>query len=136
MTTYNAGVCRFCFVQCYECSHDLLDDICASLKRDEVAPAPSFHDRTAAYTYDKFFKQALTQLANKNNRFLDHQQLAALQIPNTVQSLSCYSWMASYFDLVGDKIPNRENEIHLECITILEIFEEVMTLLHIVTSFY
>jgi len=100
------------------------------LKRDEVSPAPSFHDRTAAYTYDKFFKQALNQLASKTNRFLDHQQIAALQIPNTVQSLSCYSWMASYFDLVGDKIPNRNNEIHLECITIKEVFEEVMLLLN------
>jgi hypothetical protein len=104
------------------------------LKRDEVTPAPNFHDRTAAYTYDKFFKQALTQLANKNDRFLDHQQVAALQIPNTIQSLSCYSWMASYFDLVGDKIPNRDKEIHLECITISEIFDEVMTVLHTATS--
>ena len=125
LSAYFVGVCRYCFAQCYECSHGLLDSICLSLKNDEVAPAPSFNDRTSAYTYDKFFKQALNQLANKANRFLNHDQIAALQFPNTVQSLSCYSWMTSFFDLVGDKIPNRENEIHLECITIKEIYIEV-----------
>ena len=112
-------------------SHDILDSICASLKYDEVTPSPSFNDRTAAYTFDKFFKHALNQLANKTDRFLNHDQIAALQIPNTVQSLSCYSWMASYFDLVGDKIPNRENEIHLVCTTIKEIFEEVTNILQL-----
>ena len=65
-------------------SHDVLDSICASLKYDEVTPSPSFNDRTAAYTFDKFFKHALNQLANKTDRFLNHDQIAALQIPNTV----------------------------------------------------
>ena len=119
------GVCRQSFVQCYSCSHSLLDDICASLKEGKVTQAPELHDKTVAYVYDTAFKNARNEIASKSDRFLNCNQIAAAQIPNTIQSLSCYAWMASYFDLTGDKIPNRECEIHLEPIEKNEIYAEV-----------
>ena len=64
-------------------------------------------------------------MARKDGNYLNHEQIASLQIPNTVQSLSCYAWMSSYFKLRGDAAPNSNNEIHLEPITINEIYEEV-----------
>ena len=103
----------------------MLNDICTSLKSGEIKQASALQDRTAAYEYTGTFKRGMNQIADETNRILNHQQIAALQIPNTVQSLSCFAWMASYFNLVGDKIPNRDCEIHLEPISIAEIYDEV-----------
>jgi hypothetical protein len=50
-----------------------------------------------------------------------------LQIPNTVESLACFAWCRYYFDLVGDKEPNTDGEIHLEPCTVQEIFLEYVT---------
>lgn len=111
-------------MQCYDCSHNLLDSICASLKKDEVVVQPMLHDKTGAYEYSAVFKRQLNHMAQKTGRFLNHDQIAALQIPNTLQSLSCYAWMSSYFELAGDKIPNKD-EVHLETGTLTAIYEEV-----------
>jgi hypothetical protein len=51
---------------------------------------------------------------------------AALQIPNIIQSLSCYAWMKSYLKLIGDFQPNKD-EIHLEPISVIEIYNEYVT---------
>jgi hypothetical protein len=55
---------------------------------------------------------------------LSREQVAAILIPNSPVSLSCYAWMDDYFKLVGDAIPNKENEIHLEPVEIKEIYQE------------
>ena len=47
-----------------------------------------------------------------------------LQKLNSVASLSCYSWIKYYFDLVGDSTPNGPLEIHLEPMEINEIWKE------------
>lgn len=100
-----------------------------------MSQAPALHDRTAAYEYSTTFKRALNQLADKNQRYLNHDRIAALQIPNTQQSLSCYAWMASFFDLVGDKIPNANCEIHLEPVEMHEIYDEVIPYAVYITLF-
>ena len=56
-------------------------------------------------------------------RPLSRDQVAAIRIPNSSASLSCYAWMNSYFNLVGDIIPNKD-EVHLEAIEIKEIYQE------------
>ncbi len=123
-----SGVCRQCFVQCYECAHGYLDEICASIKRGEDSTVPNLGDNTAAYVYSDTFKSALTEMARSEYIFLNHEQIAALQIPNTVQSLSCYAWMSSFFKLTGDVMPN-SIEIHLEACEIKEIHAEVIILI-------
>ena len=81
-----------------------------------VSHQKDLNDYSPAYSYNPSFKRALEKLANKRGDLLNHDQIVALQIPNTLQSLSCYAWMSYYFDLMGDAQPNR-NEIHLEAIS-------------------
>ena len=57
-------------------------------------------------------------------RPLSRDQVAAIRIPNSRASLSCYAWMNFYFDLVGDIIPNKSDEVHLEAIDIKDIYQE------------
>ena len=108
-----------------------MDDICHSLKNDEVNCDIGLNDNTGAYKLTPVFKRALNAMANETGHFLNHQQIAALQIPNTIVSLSEYAWMSAYFDLVGDKAPNAD-EIHLEPIDIKDIYEEVICLLFVI----
>jgi hypothetical protein len=101
-----------------------MDEICRVLKTDEVASIERvLSDNTGAYTMSKSFKSAMQRMADKEGIQLNHEQLAAMQIPNSVQSLSCYAWMSAFFKLVGDSAPNRD-EIHLESITVVEIYSE------------
>ena len=38
-----------------------------------------------------------------------------MRLPNSVESVDCYtSWCSRYFELMGDKEPNTDGEIHLE----------------------
>ena len=101
-----------------------LDEICKDLKNGVVNNDPVLSDKTGAYVYTPAFKNALDSMTSITGDVLDHKKISALQIPNTVVSLSCYAWMSSYFDLMGDKIPNSD-EIHLEPVCVKDIYVEV-----------
>ena len=91
---------------------------------DEVVVQPTLYEKTGQFEYSAVFKRQLNHTAQKTGRFLNNDQIAALQIPNTLLSLSCYAWMSGYFKLVGDKILNKD-EVHLETGTLTDIYEEV-----------
>ena len=63
-------------------------------------------------------------MAAKRGLVLNQEQVAMLRIPNRAESFSCYAWMHSHFECVGDQIPNSAGEIHLEPITIREVWQE------------
>ena len=124
-----AGVCKNCFCKAYEYGKTTVENICASIKLGEYnLTEANLSDKTGAYTYENAFKAALNRMANEKGRYLNWEQLAALQIPNTTQSLSAYAWFDSYFKLMGDFQPNCD-EIHLEPTTIEDIYDEVILLL-------
>ncbi len=114
-------VCRLCFCHCYEIGHTYLDNLCAAVKRGTRIIEPDFQDDSPA-TQDKFI-QNLNALANSFGVQLSPQQIGALRVPNTVASLSCFAWMSSFFDAVGDRQPNH-CEIHLEPTDIKEVHME------------
>ncbi len=114
-------VCRLCFCHCYEIGHTYLDNLCAAVKRGTRIIEPDFQDDSPA-TQDKFI-QNLNALANSFGVQLSPQQIGALRVPNTVASLSCFAWMSSFFDAVGDRQPNH-CEIHLEPTDIKEVHTE------------
>jgi len=58
---------------------------------------------------------------------LSKLQLAALQLPNTPDSLACFAWLEFHFDMVGDCIPNTDGEIHLEPTKVCDIFDEYVS---------
>lgn len=122
------GVCRSCFCHCYGVGHSYLDQICQALKSGDVNCDSTLNDNTGSYKLMPVFKRALNAIANESGNFLNYDRIAALQIPNTVLSLSTYAWMLSYFDLMGDKAPNAD-EIHLEPIDIKDIYYEVLSVL-------
>ena len=55
---------------------------------------------------------------------LSKEQVAAAKLPNSNTVLAAYGWMNEYFNLVGDMAPNRDGEIHLEPIKIVEVYNE------------
>ena len=96
-----------------------------SLYRNNVIiEAPTLHDRTAPPNKDRV--KSVIQYATNINQNISQKQLTCLILPNSPVQLLASSWMERFFELVGDKIPNSNGEIHLEPITIKEIWEEYM----------
>ncbi len=67
--------------------------------------------------------KVFNQFADAVGVSISQKQLAAMQIPNTEASLTCFAWMHSFFDAVGDKEPDRI-EIHLDAQPIRQIHKE------------
>jgi hypothetical protein len=123
-------VCHTCFEQVYDIGHRFLDDIRVSVKNQRLqrsADVP-FSDKTS-YVDSKLFVKQLEKRCKQMGNPLSYAQVAAILIPNTTASLSCFSWMKGHFDLVGDSMPNSE-EIHLEPILLREIYEEYKDDMH------
>jgi hypothetical protein len=66
----------------------------------------------------------MDDMARAHKIQLNHDQIAAMEIPNTRHSLHCFGWMDRYFHNVGDCPPNSDGELHLEPITQEEIHLE------------
>lgn len=118
-------VCRACFQNCYGIANSTVIYIDGEIKNGEVASVRErpFGDKNCDPPVSDEVINALKALLKKRNRELTQKQQAMLRIPNSPSSFTCYTWMANHFDLVGDKMPNK-NEIHLEPIGIEEVFEE------------
>lgn len=105
------NVCRECFCHAYGCGLTYVEVLIAKVKLGDRNAAPALEDTCPAV--QSAFVKNLTTLAESFDIELTPLQLAALVVPNTVASLSCFAWMQSFFEAVGDKQPNH-NEIHLE----------------------
>ena len=61
--------------------HTYMDEICRSIKRDEVVAAgPVLSDNTVAYAMSKSFKSAMVRMANIEGIQLNHEHLAAIAV--------------------------------------------------------
>jgi hypothetical protein len=120
------GCCRSCFLYYYEFGSTQCVNIWNRIKRDEAEfAARNFTDKAAKYSYNEWFKDSLDSLALRSKINLNHSQIAAMQIPNSHQSLNCYGWMDFYFNLMGCRPPNaKSHELHLEPITMEEVWQE------------
>lgn len=105
------NVCRECFCHAYCCGLTYLEVLIAKVKGGDRNSSRELEDSRPAV--QSVFLKNLTTLAETFDIELTPLQLAALVVPNTVASLSCFAWMQSFFDAVGDKQPNH-SEIHLE----------------------
>ena len=117
---YLNGVCKTCFCNTHGISESTVDRVVASHKSGVKRPAAELNDRTAV---NRITFRGMKRIANYYGFELSRQDVAAANIPNSSVSISCYAWMARYFSLVGDEMPNSE-EIHLESMHIKEIWEE------------
>ncbi len=121
VATQMSNVCRHCFCNCYQIGHTYLDALCAAVKAGNRVVALELSDSTP--TIASPFIKNLIALAASYDIHLSPTQLGSLQVPNTVASLTCFSWLQSFFQAVGDKEPNRD-EIHLEPTDIKSVHAE------------
>jgi hypothetical protein len=102
----------------YCCSHGYIDGIVKDFK-DGVRS----YDRPSNGRTNRSFLSHLESLASFHGIKLTREQMQAMTIPNSIQSLSCFGWMRNFFDSVGEHQPNVD-EIHLDPCTVTHIFEE------------
>ncbi len=115
------NVCRTCFCLVYGIGATYLDSVCHMIKAGERADAAQLADTTPPV--NMVFRNNLIATAEARGIHLTPFQLGALVVPNTVASLSCFAWMHSFFEAVGDKQPNH-NEIHLEPTDVKSVHKE------------
>ncbi len=68
-----------------------------------VSNAKDLINYTPAYSCTSFLKKQLNAITNRRGDFLNHDQIVVLQIPNTVELLSCSWSCASQIDVYGGK---------------------------------
>jgi hypothetical protein len=71
-------------------------------------------------------KQLIDQLQILAARYgfqLDREQMGAAALPNSIASITCYTWLAIFFRTSGDDEPN-VNEIHLDPVEEKDIYKE------------
>lgn len=120
-----SGICHTSFENVYGVSHKYVDNVRIEVKRGisgNVHNEP-FTDRSS-YRRSTDFVNGLIKLSAKRGRPLTSQLIAAMLIPNSPVCLSAYAWMDAFFDMMGDKIPNSNGEVHLEPIDVTEIYKE------------
>jgi hypothetical protein len=116
-----SNVCRKCFMACYDCSHGYIDAIVRDMKDGVRCYEKSSSDNTARVNLN--FAAHLEQLAAHHGVNLTRQQIQAMTVPNTVESLSAFAWMQNYFNAVGEHQP-KVDEIHLDPCVVSHIWEE------------
>lgn len=104
-------VCRVCFCRAYGCGLTYVEVLIAKLKIGDRNSEKALSDARPAV--NSAFVKNLKALATVYDIELTPLQIAALVVPNTVASLTCFAWMQAFFDAVGDQQPNHA-EIHLE----------------------
>jgi hypothetical protein len=115
------NVCRNCFCLAYSIGHTYLDNVTAAIKNGKRNHLKLLTDKTPALRSE--FINNLVALADSYGIELSNDNIGALCVPNTVVSLTCFAWMQSFFESVGDAQPNH-NEIHLEPCDIKTIHKE------------
>jgi hypothetical protein len=103
-----------------------LENIIISIKKNErCVEEGGFSDRSSAkeVTGVTGWIKIMHMYAERLGISLSQRMISAMQVPNTEASLSCFAWMNSFFDTVGDKEPDRL-EIHLDAQPMRQIYNE------------
>lgn len=109
----------------YDVSDTMLRTIQSAVKHETIVmPGHSkFTDKTAySVKSAKQMQKEWTTAAPELN--VTHAEARQISSANNVKAKIAEAWMDMFFDLVGDKIPNSKDEIHLEPQEKKEIWEE------------
>lgn len=115
------GVCKKAFCMVYGVSSSHVDNVIKDIKNGVQAEERDFTDRSRVPVP---IIQKLKRVAKSLGFYLSNRQLAAAKLPNSPTVISAYGWMARFFKMVGDMIPNSDGEIHLEPVQIVEVYGE------------
>lgn len=121
------NVCRRAFMRAYIIEESYLQTLCSHIKHNRFSQTATLSDQTSAVVCCSAAiaskTQQLQQFSEHFKITLSQEQLAAVMMSNKPQYYFVYAWMKRFFDLIGDQEPNC-NEIHIEPITINEIYQE------------
>ena len=84
-------MCRSCYKHFYDIGDTQLVELCSLIKKgQDGSTARNFCDKAAGYKYSEIIRGSLNDLAHGSKIELNHQQIAAMEIPNTKSSLSLF----------------------------------------------
>ena len=66
----------------------------------------------------------IIERAEQQGHPLTNEQKAMLRMPSSTENIQCYAWMEEHFDLIGDKVSNKNGEIHIEPCEMVSVWEE------------
>ena len=120
---HRAKVCRKRFMLTYDIKHWYLENLCSQIKKGVVNSQKPLNDATPVVAHNDFIHK-FELVALKHGVTVSRNQLCAIQLPNTVDSIHTFGWLNFYFNMVGDLIPNSDNQIHLEPTLVQDIYAE------------
>lgn len=115
-------VCRRAFCIAFDIGESTFHSLVEKIKCGAVSAVPTLSDRSAiAPTLNLY-----DEIGQRWSIVLEREQVSAMVISNTSESLFAYTWLDDLFRFIGDHMPNL-NEIHLDSVTIKkEIFVQYM----------
>ena len=116
-------VCKKGFVKAYTLSRWYVDDVISRYKSGHKNGMADLTEKTAIPA-DVVSDKALSAFAEEFGISLTPEHLGNLRMADSVQTKVTVSWMTYYFSLVGDHVPNSNNEIHLEPIPRSDVYKE------------
>ena len=78
-----SNCCRKCVCHFYNICDATLTKYCAAFKKGQSYTGDDYSDISAGYVYNADFKSMLNDMAARSGIVLDHQQIAAMLIPNS-----------------------------------------------------
>ena len=88
----------------------MIDKVTKEIKEDIVVDEPDYNDTTMAH--DKFTIE-MQRVADLHDLELCDEQLAAVSIPNSEDTLRLYAWLSRYIEYSSDSWPSRTGDIHI-----------------------
>ena len=116
-------VCRDAFHVAHHISSWYTDELIALYKNGSSNGSRMLNDRSS-YERSSFSDKKIAKFCKHFNIALTRAQVRAMKVPNSLLSLSTVAWMNYFFKLMGDNVPNKVEELHLEPVKKQEIYAE------------
>jgi hypothetical protein len=121
VTKANISVCREAFCNVYAVTLHSVKSFCRDIKEGIVNSESEFKN-TSKFIFSDF--ETVSKLIDSGKiRNISTEQIADLIASTNYETLQARIWMQSYFEMIGDIMPNRR-EIHLDPVDKKEIWEE------------
>jgi hypothetical protein len=117
---FEASVCTRAFSYIYGLSNWGRKKLINSIKQSHTLERLNKRQRVQAKTMTR-----VKGLLDRNEIKISNEKIANFTVAFTERNGKARAWMKHFFDLVGDFIPNRNGEIHLDaCFTAKDIHRE------------
>lgn len=106
--------CRQGFLTYYGLTMHHFDKLCANLKRrliHKLAPYRAVDERTKPTS--AIMEDMKREAESFGFKFTVDME-SKLQMTNTERAKDAYTWLAWYFQMVGDTVPNGDGEVHID----------------------